>query len=601
MIDTTRRWLRRNRTKFAVGFGVVGVGYLATQYALKKWHEARERMAIDRIAKENLRRRFEQNQEDCTFTVLALLPTLSENVLEALPVESITEELQQQKAERLGRTAAGSGSELAPSSSSRTPSTTEEDGRSMSSFQTESFVHTSQMAGSTAGEGQGGEGRSGLGRSKKSKAQLWNELKISAITRAFTLIYTVSLLTLLTRIQLNLLGRRNYLSSVISMATPSMQDSSISLENHDRDRVDSPSNDFETNRRFLTFSWWLLHRGWKQMQQEVETAVKGVFSSINPREEIDVERMASLVVEVRKRVEGETPEARRGRKWLPYLLPEQDQEELVLRESGMLFSNPPSAASSSSSPLAEPSNPTDPTSTSPPVSITSSNIIHPSLRRLLDETSDLIDSPTFTHILTLLLDTTFSHLTDQKLRSLAFKQPTTTPTSASISSSSANLPPPSLTDNFPHQREIIDLTAPSSTIPENLTPAPGPTTAKLATILATFTRQAHVIASCVPNEYVQAMEGVRELEAFAAVIYSSNFEMEARALERIAEEEERAKVLEKEKEKERREGGGGGSMGNLDVRWMGEGIASRGREVVEDVAWSAWGYWTAVKESVVGR
>lgn len=50
---------------------------------------------------------------------------------------------------------------------------------------------------------------------------------------------------------------------------------------------------------------------------------------------------------------------------------------------------------------------------------------------------------------------------------------------------------------------------------------------KLANILAVMTRQAHSIGSGVSNEYVQATEGVRELEAFAAVIYSSNFEFEA--------------------------------------------------------------------------
>ena len=50
--------------------------------------------------------------------------------------------------------------------------------------------------------------------------------------------------------------------------------------------------------------------------------------------------------------------------------------------------------------------------------------------------------------------------------------------------------------------------------------------AKLATILAVITRQAHAIGNGVPNTYVQAMESVRELEAFAAVVYSSNFAAE---------------------------------------------------------------------------
>lgn len=42
-----------------------------------------------------------------------------------------------------------------------------------------------------------------------------------------------------------------------------------------------------------------------------------------------------------------------------------------------------------------------------------------------------------------------------------------------------------------------------------------------------MTRQAHAIGSGVPNKYAQAIEGVKELEAFAAVIYSSQFEFAA--------------------------------------------------------------------------
>ena len=52
MIQGTRRWLRRNRTNFAIGAGVLGAGYLAGQYVLGKLGEARQRMSDDRIAKE---------------------------------------------------------------------------------------------------------------------------------------------------------------------------------------------------------------------------------------------------------------------------------------------------------------------------------------------------------------------------------------------------------------------------------------------------------------------------------------------------------------------------------------------------------------------
>lgn len=48
----SRRWLRRNRSSFAVGIGVLGAGYLAAQYVISRISEARERMTIDRTAKE---------------------------------------------------------------------------------------------------------------------------------------------------------------------------------------------------------------------------------------------------------------------------------------------------------------------------------------------------------------------------------------------------------------------------------------------------------------------------------------------------------------------------------------------------------------------
>lgn len=137
-------------------------------------------------------------------------------------------------------------------------------------------------------------------------------LTSAAIARAFTLIYTLALLTLLTRIQLNLLGRRNYLASVVSLASPPQEASRISLENHDDDNFDNAyGNDFETNRKYLSFSWWLLHRGCKDVMERVMAVVKEVFGPLNPREDVTLERLSELTLEVRKKVEGATEEERR--------------------------------------------------------------------------------------------------------------------------------------------------------------------------------------------------------------------------------------------------------------------------------------------------
>ncbi|KAJ5906913.1 uncharacterized protein N7473_003829 [Penicillium subrubescens] len=461
MIGAARRWFRRNRKGLAIGAGVLGAGYLAGQYVLSKISEARERMSSERIARENLRRRFEQNQTDCTYTVLALLPTATENIIEALPVEELTKELQKKRAERLARLNAGetAGSDM----TSVSPSMTEDDRKSLSSFQSEGYLHTSQLGESVNPEA--------LAPPKRNKTQLWNEVKITSITRSFTLIYTLSLLTIFTRIQLNLLGRRNYLSSVISLANPPA-DSTISLEDHDDELTQTLGDDFETNRRYLAFSWWLLHRGWKELVARVQPAVEEVFGPLNPREDISLAKLSELTLQIRRKVEGNTEEERRTKKWLSCLLPPTEEEEYVLRESGVEGVADPSSSQTASK-----------------------------LRHLLDETADLIDSPSFSFVLTLLNNEGFSTLVDTKSANEAFQ------TSGSA------------TTTVPQSFDSMATVVPAST--ERKT--------KLANLLAVLARQAHVIGNGThpPNEYLVAMDqNVRELEAFSAVIYSSNFELE---------------------------------------------------------------------------
>ena len=122
----------------------------------------------------SLRRRFNQNQEDCSFTVLALLPTAVDDILEAFPVEDITRELQQQRTDRGARGVGGT--ELTPSEfSSPSASGAGEDGKSVVSAQTEGFLHTSQLGGSISEAPGSGE----ILKAKKTKAQLWTDLKIN--------------------------------------------------------------------------------------------------------------------------------------------------------------------------------------------------------------------------------------------------------------------------------------------------------------------------------------------------------------------------------------------------------------------------------------
>ena len=287
------------------------------------------------------------------------------------------------------------------------------------------------------------------------------------MTRSFTLIYTLALLTMLTRVQLNLLGRRSYLSSVVALATGAQQ-ATINLENHDDDNAEQTyGSDFDTNRKYLTFSWWLLNKGWVDIMNRVESAVRTVFGSLSPRDLVSFDRFSDLTMEVRKLVEGATPEERRESDWLTFLLPPRDKEDDVIRESGILEENPGKV--SHASPAA--------------------------LRRLLDETADLIESPAFSHVLTLLLDAGFSSLVDKKLANEAFELPSAADNGILVSDP----------QELKHTKLVL-----------------------LPKILSVLTRQAHVIGNGVPNEYLQEMESVRDLEAFAAVVYSSNWENEVR-------------------------------------------------------------------------
>lgn len=335
---------------------------------------------------------------------------------------------------------------------------------------------------------------------KRTRGQLWNELKIISITRAFTLIYSLSLLMLFTRIQLNLLGRMDYVRSVTALAQPppSMANS-IVLEDHDEGAATSIGESYDDTRRYLVFCYHLLHKGYAQIMARVRTAVEEEFGAVSPMEALSAERLRDLVLAVRKKVEGANEQERYATRWLPYLLPPIEEEDALLAETNII--TPPQTSSASSSPHAE-------SAPNPPPATTRSRTSTGALRQLLDETADLIDSPSFTKIHTLILNTMFSLLIDQKVKLALYPQP------------NIQSPPASEAGQHPRIQELDS----SATI------VPAEPRVKLAQILPIVTRQAHAIGHSsdgTPNEYVAKADAeVRELDAFAAVIYTTNLESE---------------------------------------------------------------------------
>lgn len=59
----------------------------------------------------------------------------------------------------------------------------------------------------------------------------------------------------------------------------------------------------EAERVFLTYSWWLLHEGWRTISARVETAVEKVFAPLGLKRAISVETWDALVKEVRAQIE----------------------------------------------------------------------------------------------------------------------------------------------------------------------------------------------------------------------------------------------------------------------------------------------------------
>ena len=119
-------------------------------------------------------------------------------------------------------------------------------------------------------------------------------------------------------------------------------------------------------------------------------------------------------------------------------------------------------------------------------------VVDPVLRNLLDETRDFIDSADFSTVLSASLDTTFARFN-------LTLQPTFNP---------FLLSPPRNINISASIEEIEDEDDIDKAVP-------------LIILLPQVSRQVHLIINGVPNEYVESLSMVRELQTFSAIVYSS--------------------------------------------------------------------------------
>lgn len=247
-------FFRRHKRKLFVTSAVAfSLYFLVNQFVIKRFRNFQNSLRQELFVKEQIRRRFIQTQQDCFVTILCLLPVLTQPVLNFLPTEAITLALKRKK---------NANKEISDS------------------LTTENLLAHSE-------QGDPNQSTELLGLLTKSKIELWQDLKVKSISRALALIYSISGLLMLTRLQLNILARKSYLELAIAIAGGSVTQN-----------TQSSSYDYFIEQSYLSLSWWLLNHGWMRVAMGLESLVESKFNEITPKTELSVDTFILMLSEI---------------------------------------------------------------------------------------------------------------------------------------------------------------------------------------------------------------------------------------------------------------------------------------------------------------
>ncbi|KAF5391667.1 hypothetical protein D9757_002370 [Collybiopsis confluens] len=356
--------------QFKKAAGIAGGLYLAHGYLHARLEEVKERIESERLARDILQRRYEQTQEDVGYTVMALLSNLGEQILEEMDVEAIIGELQTMS----NKNSAGSDSLSASVSSSASESSTLSTSglrgwvEATAETQTQAGYSSSEdtssvMSGSfitnlsTASESEPSSSSASvaslpsnsssgpISSTSRTKAQLWNSVKLLTFTRTVTTIYSITLLSLLTLAQLTILARIKYVHAIKHMSVEEDQEAELQSEmsmpnmlltalkvrfgfpqqplfktlfpsahnllfaGDDEDdegfgfepsSLDVP---FETlSADYLTLSYFLLHIGWKDLSTRVQPAVEEVLEGVSLKTRLSKTDVHRVLKDIMQRI-----------------------------------------------------------------------------------------------------------------------------------------------------------------------------------------------------------------------------------------------------------------------------------------------------------
>ncbi|KAJ7594055.1 Peroxin-3 [Mycena floridula] len=347
----------------------VGSYYAIRHYITDRVEEVKDRLEQERVARTNLKSRFQQTQSDVSYLVLVHITTLSDQILDELDIESLIEELQglsnskklPQKAPLLSSPllhSTSSGRSDVDSSVLSTPSDSEavslqndmlasvttdmstsglqgwvEANASAVNMSASMTTNSSAMTGSvsipdssSAGNADNASSTSSS-TSSRTKAELWNQVKISTFTRTLTVLYSTTLLALLTSVQLTVLARYKYVKSVqqaaydeqirdvleAQLSISNLLLGSTSLEQLMtgdikgilEEGIDVIDVSEEVEAKYLTLSWWILHVGWKDVGERVRRGVEEVLSGVSLKSKLAAIDLFRIMGDIRRRVEYE--------------------------------------------------------------------------------------------------------------------------------------------------------------------------------------------------------------------------------------------------------------------------------------------------------
>lgn len=303
------QFYRRHKRRIFLAVGTLTTGYFIFNYINSKRIQFIEYQ--QHLIRQKIKKKYQQTQQDCLFTIIALLPTLSGAIYKLMPVENITKQL-------LSKRNNNNKSKQSVSNASSSKNNNGNNNLTLSEFASESAGSDTTNINSVINDNnnnnkdindQDNNDNNNINNNNNettsptttsdpvTKSQLWNELKIKSLTRLLTLVYSNSLLIILIKLQLNLLARKDYLETSMEAADVNV------LDKENGDSGNSTQQDYIIEQSYLSLSWWLLNNGYVTIYEKCLEAIDLVFKEVNAKTELTFNEFSVLVAKTQELID----------------------------------------------------------------------------------------------------------------------------------------------------------------------------------------------------------------------------------------------------------------------------------------------------------